>query len=217
MKKLLLALAFVGSSLQIFAQTDPAAKKILNEVSKRYSSYKTIKSEFTLTIQDANKKSYKSEGVMFFNKPKNQYAIHMKDQDVLSDGKTVWNIAKDIKEVQVTENEKDGSTIGPSNLFNFYQQGYKYVLMEDEKIVRQGKTEMAKVIELAPLDTKTNYFKIKLRVNKNNHIQDVTIFDKSGNRYTYAIESLYIGKNFDDSMFKFSKEKYKGYEIVDLR
>ena len=217
MKKLLMSLALGSITLVSFGQTDPAAKKILNEVSKKYNSYKSIQSDFTLKIQDSNKKVESTSGIMSFYKPKNQYAISLKDQEIISDGKSVWSIAKDIKEVQVTENENNGNTIGPNNLFTFYQKGYKYVLMPDEKITRQGKSEMAKVIELSPEDTKTNYFKIKLRINKNNHIQDLTIFDKSSNQYTYTINSLYLGKNFDAKIFSFSKDKYKDYEVVDLR
>jgi outer membrane lipoprotein-sorting protein len=217
MKKLLLSIAFVGSTLLSFGQTDAAAKKILNDVSKKYSSYRTIQSDFSLSIQDANKKTHTTNGVMYFNKPQNQYAISLPDQEIMSDGKSVWSISKDIKEVQVSENENNSNTIGPNNLFNFYQKGYKYVLMADEKIIRQGNTESAKVIELSPEDTKTNYFKIKLRINKNNHIQDVTIFDKSSNKYTYMINTLFLGKKFNQEMFTFSKEKYKDYEVVDLR
>jgi len=217
MKKLLLSFIFIGGSIGAFAQTDAAAKKILNDVSRKYNSYQTIQSDFTLSIQDANKKTHTTKGLMLFNKPKNQYVISLPEQEVISDGKSVWNISKDIKEVQISENENNSSTIGPSNLFTFYQKGYKYVLMPDEKIIRQDKPEMAKVIELTPEDTKTNYFKIKLRINKNNHIQDVTIFDKSSNRYTYTIHTLYLGKKFSPQLFTFSKEKYKDYEIVDLR
>lgn len=217
MKKLLLSFMLLGSTFVSFGQTDAAAKKILNEVSKKYGSYHTIQSDFSLNIQDADKKSHTTKGVMSFNKPKNQYAISLPEQEVISDGKSVWNISKDIKEVQISENENNSNTIGPNNLFNFYQKGYKYVLMPDEKIIRQGKSEMAKVIELSPEDTKTNYFKIKLRINKNKHIQDVTIFDKSSNKYIYTINTLYLGKRFDPKMFTFAKEKYKDYEIVDLR
>ncbi|MCA5004478.1 LolA family protein [Sphingobacterium bovistauri] len=217
MKKLLFSIAFVGTTVLSFAQTDAAAKKILNDVSKKYSAYKTIQSDFSLNIQDSDKKTHSTKGVMYFNKPKNQYAISLTEQEVISDGKSVWNVSKDIKEVQISENENNSNTIGPNNLFNFYQKGYKYVLMPDEKITRQGNSEMAKVIELSPEDTKTNYFKIKLRINKNNHIQDVTIFDKSSNKYTYTINTLFLGKRFDSKMFTFNKDKYKGFEIVDLR
>ncbi|MCI0922160.1 LolA family protein [Sphingobacterium rhinopitheci] len=217
MKKLLLSIIVIASTAFAYGQNDPAAKKLLTEVSKKYNSYKTIQSDFTLSVQDANKKNYSDAGEMFFNKPKKEYAIILKDQEFISNGKSVWNISKDIKEVQITDAENDNSSIGPNNLFTFYQSGYKYLLMEDEKITKNGKTEILKVVELSPIDTKTNYYKIKLRINSNNHIHDVTIFDKSNNRYTYTIQSLYLGKNLPPSIFSFNKEKYPGYEIVDLR
>jgi len=209
----IIAIIFAGVS---FAQTDAAAKKLLNEVSKKYSSYKTIQSDFTLNIQDANQKSYVQKGIMYFNKPKKQYAIKMKDQEIFSDGKSVWNVAADVKEIQVSPADHNDNTIGPTNLFSFYQKGYTYVTMQDESYKKDGKTEKLRVVELSPIDKSTNYFKIKIRINKNNHIHDVTVFDKSSNRFTYTIQTLYIGKNLPSTLFTLDKTKYKGYEIVDL-
>ncbi len=217
MKKHILTLICTAIAALSIAQTDPAATKMLNEVSKKYDAYKTIRSEFDLTVQDANKTAYSNTGIMYFNKPKKQYAIKMEDQEILSNGKTVWNISHDIKEVQITDAEHDDSTIGPNNLFSFYKKGYKYISMPEEKLTKNGKTEPLRVVELSPLDTKTNYFKIKLRINQNNHIHDVTIFDKSSNRFTYTIKSLYLGQKFDESTFTFAKDKFKNYEIIDLR
>lgn len=217
MKKLLASIIVLFSTVVGFAQNDPAATKLLEEVSKKYNSYKTIQSDFELSAQDANGKSYTDKGLMYFNKPKKQYAIILKDQEIISNGKFVWNITKDIKEVQITDAENDNTSIGPNNLFTFYQNGYKYLMMPDETIKKNGKSEVVKVIELSPINTKTNYFKIKLRINSNKHIQDVTIFDKSNNRFTYTIYSLYLGKNLPNSLFNFDKSKYQGYEIIDLR
>lgn len=218
MKKFLITCIALSISALTFAQNDPGAKKLLTAVSKKYNSYKTIRSDFGLTVVDANKKSINNSGTMFFNKPKQQYAIKMKDQEILSDGKTVWNVSKEIKEVQVTEAENNTTgTIGPNNLFTFYQSGYKYIGMDDERITKNGKSESVKVVELSPLDQKTNYFKIKLRINKNNHIHDVTIFDKSSNQFTYTIQNLYVGEQLANNLFSFQKNSYPGYEIVDLR
>ena len=219
MKKLLFTFFIAAATLTVsHAQSsDPAAKKLLNEVSKKYDSYKTIRSEFTLSVQDANKNTYTNDGEMFFNKPKKQYAIKLKDQELLSDGKNVWNISYENKEVQITEAEENDDAIGPNNLFTFYQKGYKYITMDNETYRKEGKQETLRVVELSPLDVNTNYFKIKLRVNKNNHIHDVTIFDKSSNKYTYTIKSLYLDQRFTDSHFTYNKSKYPNYEVIDLR
>ena len=217
MKQILCTTFLVICAILAFGQTDPAAKKLLDKVSKKYETYKTMQSDFTLVVKDAEGKSYTNSGTMLFNKPKKQYRIKLQDQDILSDGKSVWSVSSDVKEIQVTEADESSSAIGPNNLFSFYKTGYKYVGMPDESITKNGKTEKVKVIELSPLDTKTNYFKIKLRINNNTHIHDVTIFDKSNNRYIYTINTLYVNHNIAKGNFEFQKEKYPGFEIVDLR
>lgn len=217
MKKNLFTAIFHVLAVSLMAQTDPAAEELLNRVSKKYEAYKTMRSDFTLEIKDAQGQSFANSGTMLFNKPQGQYRIQLKEEDIISDGKSVWSISDELKEVQVTEAEDNPSSIGPNNLFNFYQNGYKYVSMPDEKIMKNGKSESAKVVELSPIDTKNNYFKIKLRVNNNTHIHDITIFDKSNNRYIYTINALYVNQNLAKSNFEFRKDNYKGYEIVDLR
>ena len=217
MKKFLSALIAIMWISTTFAQTDESARKLLNDVSKKYSGYNTIQSDFTLNIHDASQKSHGQKGVMYFNKPANQYAIHLAEQQIFSDGKSVWNIASDVKEIQVSPADHNDNTIGPNNLFSFYQKGYTYVTMQDESFKKDGKNESLRVVELSPIDKSTNYFKIKIRVNKNNHIHDVTIFDKSSNRFTYTIHSLFVNKKLPSTLFTLDKAKFKGYEIVDLR
>jgi len=215
MKKIALALCLSVVSTLSMAQTD--AKKLLNEVAKKYKDYSSIRSDFSLSAQDGKNGSYNDKGIMYFSKAKNQYAIKMQNQEIISDGKTIWNIAKDLQEIQITDAEENDATIGPTNLFTFFQKGYAYKFQTAERIQENGKTENLSVIELQPLESKTNYKKIKIRVNKNNHIHDVVVFDKSNNQFTYTLNTLYVGEKFPESTFVFNKDKYKSYEIVDLR
>lgn len=213
MKKLIVTCFSICLALLTFAQTDPAAKALLDKVAKKYDGYKTIQSDFSFTAKQAEGEAYTDKGKMALNKPKNQFQIQLTDQDIISDGKTTWSILKQDKEVQLTTADNSGESIGPNNLFTFYKKGFKYVSMPDE---RQGQ-DVLKVVELSPLDTQKNYFKIKLRINKNMHIQDVQIFDKSGARYTYSIQTLYVNQPIPASNFTFQAAKYKDFEIVDLR
>lgn len=217
MKKLLFVFSLLICSCAAIAQTDPAVKEILDQVSKKYDSYKTMRSDFTLEVKDAQGQSYTNTGIMLFNKAKGQYRIQIQHDDIISDGESVWSISKELKEIQVTEAENNPSSIGPHNLFTFYKTGYKYLNMPNEHIVKNGKRETARVIELSPEDNNTNYFKIKLRINNNDHIQDITIFDKANNRYVYAIQSMYVNQDIPARHFSFNKNNYPGYEIVDLR
>jgi len=207
---LLLALFSMSSAV---AQ-DRYAKSLLDEVSKKYDSYKTIQSNFTFKAVQAKGESYTDKGEMFLNKPAQQYKIVLPAQELISDGKSTWSVLKEDKEVQVSDADHSNESIGPNNIFTFYKTGFKYISMDDENVASAGKL---KVVELSPIDTKRNYFKIKLRVNKNNHIHDVTIFDKSGSRYTYTINTLYVNNPIAPQTFQFQKVNYPGFEVVDLR
>lgn len=207
---LLLALFSVSSAV---AQ-DRYAKSLLDEVSKKYDSYKTIQSNFTFKAVQTKGESYTDKGEMFLNKPAQQYKIVLPAQELISDGKSVWSVLKEDKEVQVSEADHSNESIGPNNIFTFYKTGFKYISMDDETVSSAGKL---KVVELSPIDTKRNYFKIKLRVNKNNHIHDVTVFDKSGSRYTYTINTLFVNNSVAPQTFQFQKGNYPGFEVVDLR
>ncbi|MCY4778034.1 outer membrane lipoprotein carrier protein LolA [Sphingobacterium sp. UT-1RO-CII-1] len=213
-KQLFLSLLLVLSScLFSIAQTDTHAKNVLDKVSKKYDSYKVIQSDFTFTAKDIDSDPYTDKGILYLNKNENKYKIQLDHQEIISDGKNVWSISKETKEVQITEAENNTDAIGPTNLFTFYKKGFKYISMENET----DNKEVLQVIELSPIDTKVNYFKIKLRINKNNHIHDVTIFDKSGARYTYKINTLYVNHIIPSSYFSFQNNTYQDYEIVDLR
>lgn len=213
MKKYLHILLTTLLTVSLFAQSDSGAKKILDEVAKKYDDYKTVQATFSFVVKNAEGKSYADQGTLFLNKSKNQYQIKLNEQQLISDGTAVWTIMQEEKEIQITEAESTGEAIGPQNLFTFYKTGYKYVGVTDDKV---GNAKLT-VIELSPLDTKKSHFKIRIRINKNKHIHDVTIFDKSGSNYTYKINELFVNHRIDKSIFTFNKSKYPNFEVIDLR
>lgn len=205
-----IAFLFIGSA----QAQDQYAKSVLDEVSKKYDGYQTIQTDFTFKAVQAEGENYSNKGKMYMNKAKQQYKIELPNQDLISDGKTQWFAAKEDKTTEVSEVDNSNASIGPNNIFSFYKSGFKYVSSDDETVKGIGKLT---VIELSPEDSKRNYFKIKLRVNKNKHIHDVTIFDKSGARYTYTINTLYVNNPIPAATFQYQKANYPGYEVVDLR
>ncbi|WP_156309317.1 LolA family protein [Sphingobacterium endophyticum] len=190
------------------------AKSVLDEVSRKYDGYKTIQSDFTFKATQANGENFSDKGQLFLNKPVNQFKINLPAQDLISDGKSTWSVLKEDKEVQVSDADNSGQSIGPNNIFTFYKSGYKY---GNSSTTSNGSDGKLTSIDLTPEDSKSNYSKIQVRINKNKHIHDVTIFDKSGAKYTYTINTLYVNSPIAESTFQFNKGKYPGFELVDLR
>lgn len=214
-KAILLSLIALVCTIPAIAQQDAAAQKLLAEVSKKYDSYQTIQASFSFSVvQAANKNGYSDAGTLYLDKKNNRYHISMKNQELISDAKSLYTILKDEKEVQIAEIENSNDAIDPSNIFSFYKTGFKYRLIANEK----SGTTLLNVVELTALDTKKNYSKIKLRINSSTKlIHDATIYDKNGGQYNYTIKSQNPNKTLDNTLFTFNKGKYNGYEIVDLR
>ena len=43
------------------------------------------------------------------------------------------------------------------------------------------------------------------------------VFEKNGNRYLYAINTMNTNTAMTDDLFAFSTKKYPGVEVIDLR
>jgi len=209
---LLFLICFSGNS---FAQSESSAKTILDKVSKTYSSYKTIKADFSLVgTNKQDQSNYNEKGRVYLVPGTGKYKIEMDNQALISDGKTQWSVLIDLGEVQISDINPKDESITPSNIFNFYEKGYKMKNRGETKI--SGTTVY--VIELIPVDQNQNVSKILMRINKaNNFIYNANVVDKNGNEYTYTLTNIETNKTFSNGIFNFYKHNYPGIEIVDLR
>ena len=210
---LLLTISLVTGT---YAQSvDAKAKAILAEVSKKYRSYNVIKTDFSFMLENPQAKIKETQqGSLIAKSEANKYKVTMTDQELYSDGKSQWTYLKDNKEVQITDVDNNTDGINPAKIFTIYEKGYKYLFTGEKKV--GAKT--LQTIDLSPLDIKKSIFKIRLTIDKAaKQITNVVIFDKSGNRYTYAIKSFTPNVKVAESVFAFDAKKYPGVEVVDLR
>lgn len=222
MKKLLFYILFLLTT-HAFAQKDAAAKSILKQVSQKYRSYNVIKSDFTFTVdnQQANVKETRN-GTLITQSKANKYKVDIYatgsqsdvDQEIISDGKNQWTYLKKDKEVQLTEADNSDQSFNPAKIFTIYEHGYKYYYSGDQKI--GGK--IYQIIELSPDDEKSQFFKIKLTIDKvKKQIYNALIFDKSGAHYNYTLRSLTPMANAPAGTFNFDTKAHPGVEVVNLK
>jgi outer membrane lipoprotein carrier protein len=188
---------------------DPKAKALLDKVSQKFKSYKTLKADFTLTstIADQKKPSVQS-GKVYIKGAK--YKFSTTEFDRLSDGKTIWTFLKNNDEVQVNNVSEKNGELSPVQFFTLYQKGFDYTINSDNANAME--------IDLLPSDKSKSYFKVRLTINKKtNMISSATIFEKSGTRLTYALQNLEPNVTLADTYFVFDKSKYPDVEVIDLR
>jgi len=215
-KVLILGLISVISWQVSTAQQDPQAKEILTKLSAKYDAYQSILATFELNIQNTEKdrKVESQSGTLYLNKKANKYKMTIKDITQISDGTATYTIMVPEKEIQIMDVNSSSTEINPSNIFSFYKSGFKYVLGQKEP----GASNDYHIIELTPINTDANYYKIKLRVNKSKlEIYDATIFSKNGMRFNYVIKTFKPNSINSINHFTFNKSNYPGFEIVDLR
>jgi chaperone LolA len=195
-------------------KSDPAAKKILDEVSAKFKTYKSVKANFTLKIENAAGKAQGTKtGAVQMKGAK--YRVALDGQDIICDGKTIWTYDKAAKEVQISTLDNSSGSITPQKLFtNFYDKDFLYILNEEKKV--GAKT--IQVIELTPIDKSKPFFKVLIEVDKAaKTIISTKVFEKNGNRYTYSVSSMTTNAEIPDASFSFDPKKFPSVEVIDLR
>jgi len=209
MKKIyLLLIAILPFVNSIIAQNDPAAKKILDGVSNKIKSLKTISASFSL-------KSLSSKGV---NNGMRNGSVSLKGQkylmkqgkiEIICDGSKIYNYDGN-KTITVSGVEESGSTLSPQILLsNFYDKDYTYKLITSVGNFHQ--------IELIPIDKRRNVQKINIFIDKaKSFITRAKILDKSNNTVELTISNTNTNINLNDNIFQFNKAKYPAdVEILD--
>jgi outer membrane lipoprotein-sorting protein len=100
-------------------------------------------------------------------------------------------------------------------LFDVYSEDYIYRVKEEYK---NAGGEQIKVIELTPVNKDMDFFKIDLSVNQSkNAIVSSKIYERSGMRYTYEINTFTPNVALNDSFFVFQVDEYDGIQVTDTR
>ena len=209
MKKLIFLVIIAALNMAAFAQSDKKATAILDEVSVKTKAYKTIKIEFTYSMDNAKQKIHdKFKGTLLSKGDK--YKLTAAGQDVISDGKTVWTYLKDTKEVQINNVGEDDDSFTPTKLLSGYNKDFKSKFIEEK-----GNEQY---IELYPLKKGKSFTKVQLIIDKTKkQISRFVIYDRNGSTFTYLVDKFVTDQPIADNVFTFNKAEHPGVEINDMR
>jgi outer membrane lipoprotein carrier protein len=191
-------------------QSDPAAKKVLDAVSAKFKTFKAVTAKFLLKMENGAGKSLGSKSGTVYMKG-TKYRVSVTGQEIFCDGSNVWTYDKASNEVTISKLDAANNTITPQKLFtNFYDKDFLYKLNSDVKGIQE--------VELTPIDKSKAFHKVLVNVNKASQtISSTKVFEKTGNRFTYTVNSMNTTAPVADAQFIFDQKKYPGVEVVDLR
>ena len=196
------------------AQSDPAAKQVLDGGSAKFKTFKAVQSNFNLQVAyGKGKVQGVKNGVVYMKGGK--YRVNITGQEIYSDGTTTWTYDKASNEVTITKIDPGQNSLTPQKLFsNFYDKDFLYKLNGEKKIAGKSVQE----IEMTPTDKSKAFHKVYVYVDKAaKSIYSTKVLEKNGNVYTYTVNTFNGKAAIGDEYFVFDKKKYPGVEEIDLR
>ena len=221
MNKLITSLAFLVISVSsVLAQSngmgtnDPEAKKILDAVSAKFKTFKAVQAKFSLKIENAAGKNLGTKtGTVYMKATK--YRVTITGQEIFCDGTNISTYDKSANEVTITKIDPTANSLTPQKVFtNFYDKDFLYKL--NGEITVAGKK--IQEIELTPIDKSKPFFKVLIYVDKASlTISSTKVFEKTGNKYSYVVNSINTNAAINDNQFIFAAKSFPGVEVIDLR
>ena len=205
-----LSVFFLVFSVTVFGQSNVEAKKLLDEVSSKLKSSKTIQMDFDYTLlnnrTDPPTKVENSGNVITQGE---NYKLKMMDTEILKNGSFVYMILVEEKEVIINQFDPK-EDINPLSILDIYKKGHSLKLGGTEKI-----------------GTKTIQYVI-LEPNASEEIDKIMIgFDKltkepisikqwgtNGTITTINLKNIKKDQELGADFFLFDKAKYEALDYI---
>lgn len=219
MKNIFAIIAVLFSlSLSAYSQTEEErteiAKTYLDKMSSKNKGYSTIKTSFSVTIDNKQNNS-KTELKGDLSVKGNKYKLDFMNSITFFDGSTICTWLVEDKEANITDAEENPEAmIGPMQLLGAYDKGYKMRYIDDMKIDSHNCVN----IDLYPIDHKTNIARVRLTIDKDTYtIRRIMQQGKDGTSYYVNVDSFKTNLSIPDSEFSFDAQAHPDVEVVDMR
>ena len=206
-------IAFIFLGFYSYSQDAEKAKALLDEVSAKVKSYNNISIDFKYALQNSSENiNQVTRGDVTLEGDK--YVLNVLGITRIFDGKTLYTINPEDEEVTISsDNTEDENTVSPSKMLSFYKEGYTYAM----DIIQDVNGRKIQYVKLNPIDTNSEIKQVLLGIDaKTKHIYNLIEVGKNGTKTTLTINSLKTNEPISKSLFKFDKNKYKGYYINKL-
>lgn len=198
------------------ASSAQTSKEILDKLSAKAKSWKSIYSDFSSTLSNPkNGVNQKQEGSIKIKG--NKYYLNLPDYIVVSDGGTVWSFDKKANSCNIDnlEDVKDG-TFDPSEMFTIWEKDFRHEMKNPNATVNgAGCYEIA----LYPNNPKgKSYHTIVMYVDKAKmEVVKIVVKTRENAEITYVVKNFKTNSEFPETDFKFNATKHPGVKMNDNR
>lgn len=211
MKKFLLIIVIF--SLNINAQNDPRAEKLLAKVSNKIDSAKSYKIDFKYTLENKLEGiNQDADGTVTIQG--DNYLLNFMGITQICDSNNIYSIVPENEEVIISSiEEEEEQTIKPSKLLNFYREGY-LILWDKLQSDYDNKIQFVKLI---PSNSNSDIDYLLLGINiSNNNISKLIEIGKNKTKTILNVNSIVFDPVLEKDIFIFNENNYKDYYIEKL-
>ena len=200
-------------SLGMNAQNAQKAEQLLNEVSKKVSSYDNMVIDFKYALENTSENIHQeTRGDASIKGDK--YVLNFMGTTQLFDGKKVYTIIPEDEEINISNYvAEDENNITPSKMFTFYQDGYTF----DWDITQNVNGRTIQYVKLTPIDSEAEVKNILLGIDKvTKNIYNLIQTQPNGTKITITVKSFKTNQSLAQNLFTFDESRYSNYYINRL-
>ena len=207
-KKLFYFILLITNS--VYCQSSENAKKILDDVSIKISSFENISFDFTYSLNN-KEEQIKQETIGNITVSGNKYKLNYLGATQLFDGEKTYTIIPENEEITISKSDDENEvSINPSKLLTFYKSGYSYSMDIKQKHLDKS----IQFIKLMPIDKNSDLKYLLLGIDMNSKdIFRLIEIGKNQTTTTLTINNQKTNIKLNDSFFSINLKNYPNYFI----
>ena len=207
-KKIFLFILLLSHPL--LSQNTEAARKLLDEVSGKISSFKNMKFDFTYVLEN-RPENIRQETNGSVTISKDLYRINFLGFEQLFDGKMTYTIVPENEEITISDPEEESEFgINPSKILTIYKKDYAYQWDIKQNVMGTP----VQFIKLIPNEEKKELKYLLLGIDmRTKLIYRLIEIGRYDTRTTLTLKNIKTNINLRDDFFLFDKNKYPNYYI----
>ena len=198
------------SGFYLTAQTNDRAKKLLDQVSTKIGSFKTMTFDFDYVLEN-RQENIKQETNGSVTVSGDLYKLNFLGAEQLFDGKKTYTIVPENEEITISSvEEDDGFGINPSKLLYFYKEGYAFQWDIKQNVMGRN----IQFIKLIPMDENKDVKYLLLGIDTlRNTIYRLIEIGANETRTTLTISNFSSNVSLAANYFTFDASQYPEYYI----
>ena len=203
-RKLIAGLVLLLAAQAVSAQNN--AEAIIRMMVNQMKSHKNVEMTYKYQVTSEGITTDSQKGKAWLQGE--SYKVEMVEQEIISDGKTIWTYLIDEEEVMIS-NADDGVDNTPLKLLTSLDESYAATLTNMDA---QGNA----TIELA--NPKGQYKRITLKANASKlEIKSMDVYMEDDTKLMVTIDEMKFDQELDDKFFTFDTKKHPKVDIIDMR